>query len=141
MSINKVILKNTIRQAAVKLIGNGSITITLDELRYPRQYVDVPNAILSITDILFSMQDNGNIVRNGNVVFTMLSGSYQEFNFSKNIGMSIRDDANANLTINFNGSNESTCILQFSKEAGFLDPNQYDIVEGFEDYVDPEYSI
>lgn len=101
MAINEVILKNTIRQAAVKLIGNGSITITLDELRYPRQYIDTPNAILSITDILFSMQDSGNIVRNGNVVFTMLSGSYQEFNFSKNIGMSIRDDANANLTINF----------------------------------------
>lgn len=128
---NKTIIKNTRRQAAVKLIGTGPTTISIQELAYHDQTLDVPNVILGITDIAFCMGEAGNIVRDGNVIFTMPASSYEEFNFTQTIGVSLRENGNANIIVNFGNNVESTCIIQFSKEAGYVDPDRQ-ILQPFE---------
>lgn len=128
---NKTIIKNTRRQAAVKLVGTQPTTVSIYELAYHDQTVDEPNVILGITDIVFCMGAAGNIVRGGNTVFSMVGSSYENFNLAKSLGVSLRENGNANIIINFGNNTESTCIIQFSKEAGYVDPDRQ-ILQPFE---------
>ena len=43
--------------------------------------------------------------------------------FTKDIGTSLIDDANANVNVNM-GAASGTVVLQFSKESGFVDPDR-----------------
>ena len=119
---NKLILKNTRRQAAVVVNGTGTATINIYELAYPDQTITTANLQLTITDLVYDVQTASTIMRNGNLIFSMGVGS-GEFNLTDSLGVVLNDKANANVDINLGASN-GTVILQFTKGDGYNDPNR-----------------
>ena len=120
---DKHILKNTRRQAAVKVHGTGSATISIYELAYADQSVTAANLELMITDASFMTTASGNVKRDSNLILVMPAGSADTFNFTADIGVNLNEKANANVVVNL-GDTEGVCILQFSKGAGYNDPNR-----------------
>lgn len=120
---DKHILKKTRRQAAVKVTGTGSATISVQELAYADQSVDVANLVLTITDAMFTTTAAGNVTRGGNLILVLPSGSADQFSFSQDYGIALDEKANANVIVNLGGT-EGVCILQFTKGAGYNDPNR-----------------
>lgn len=120
---NKHILKNTRRQAAVKVHGTGSATINIYELAYADQTVTEANLELTITDAAFMTLSAGNVTRDGNLILVMPSDSADSFNFTADLGVALNEKANANVVVNL-GASEGVCILQFTKGAGYNDPNR-----------------
>jgi hypothetical protein len=125
---NIFVLKNTRRQAAVKITGTGQANIFLANILYPGQYANNQtqgNVLWPITDIAYDVGNAASVNRQGNIVFAMNAG--QNFiGFTKDIGVSLIDDANANVNVNL-GAASGTVILQFSKEAGFVDPDRQNL--------------
>lgn len=120
---DKHILKKTRRQAAVKVHGTGSATIDIYELAYSDQTITEANLELMLTDAAFMTTAAGNVKRDGNIILVMPSGSADSFNFTADLGVNLNEKANANIVVNL-GSTEGVCILQFSKGAGYNDPNR-----------------
>jgi hypothetical protein len=71
---------------------------------------------------VYDVANFANIVRNGNVVFTMSSGQ-GTVSLSRDLGIVLDEQANANVTIH-TGAGNSSVILQFTKGEGFNDPNR-----------------
>jgi hypothetical protein len=117
------ILKNTRRQAAVKVSGTGSATIDVASLAYADQTITTANLELMLTDASFMTTSSGNVKRNSNLILVMPSGSADTFNFTSDIGVNLNEAANSNIVVNL-GATEGVCILQFSKGAGYNDPNR-----------------
>ncbi len=120
---DKHILKNTRRQAAVKISGTGSATISVYELAYPDQTVTTANLELMLSDASFMTTSAGNVKRNGNIILVLPAGSADTFNFTADLGVHLNEQANANVVVDL-GTSEGVCILQFSKGAGYNDPNR-----------------
>ena len=53
----------------------------------------------------------------------MPAGSADTFTFTNDLGVNLNESANANVVVNL-GASEGVCILQFSKGAGYNDPNR-----------------
>jgi hypothetical protein len=125
---NIFVLKNTRRQAAVKITGTGQANIYLANILYPGQYANNQtqgNVLWPITDIAYDVGNAGSINRNSNIIFAMNAGQ-NYIGFTKDIGVSLIDDANANVNVNL-GAASGTVILQFSKESGFVDPDRQNL--------------
>ena len=127
MAIFKYILKNTRRQAAAKVVANdaNSAIITYTDIKYADQTIPLTSAgnlIWTISDIVYDVASYANIVRNGNVVFTMSTGQ-GSVSLSRDLGVVLDEQANANVTIH-TGSGNSTVIVQFTKGSGFNDPDR-----------------
>jgi hypothetical protein len=124
MAITKYILKKTRRQAAAKVVGTdaNSTIITYSDVQYADQAISTANLSWTISDIAYDVQNSAQIVRNGNIVFTMSAGQGL-INFASAIGVVLDEQANANVTIN-TGAGNSSIVLQFTKGAGFNDPDR-----------------
>ena len=127
MAITKYILKNTRRQAAVKIVSDGQLsnTITYTDIKYADQTIPLTSAgnlFWTISDIVYDVASHANIIRNGNVVFTMSSGQ-SSVNLSRDLGVVLDEQAHANVTVH-TGSGNSSVILVFTKGAGFNDPDR-----------------
>lgn len=127
MATTKYILKNTRRQAAAKVVsdGIGNSTITYTDVKYADQTIPLASAgnlFWTISDITYDVSSFANIVRNGNVVFTMSAGQ-GSVSLSRDIGVVLDEQAHANVTIH-TGSGNSTVIVQFTKGSGFNDPDR-----------------
>jgi hypothetical protein len=127
MGISKYILKNTRRQAAAKVVSDAvnNITITYTDVKYADQSIPLTstgNLIWTISDIVYDVTNFANIVRNGNVVFTMSTGQ-GTVSLSRDLGIVLDEQANANVTIH-TGAGNSTVIVQFTKGSGFNDPDR-----------------
>ena len=127
MATNKYILKNTRRQAAAKVVsdGIGNSTITYTDIKYSDQSIPLASAgnlFWTISDIAYDVASFANIVRNGNVVFTMSAGQ-GSVSLSRDLGVVLDEQAHANVTIH-TGSGNSTVIVQFTKGSGFNDPDR-----------------
>ena len=127
MAITKYILKNTRRQAAVKIVSDGQLsnTITYTDIKYADQTIPLNtagNLFWTISDIVYDVASHANIIRNGNVVFTMSSGQ-ASVNLSRDLGVVLDEQAHANVTVH-TGSGNSSVILVFTKGAGFNDPDR-----------------
>ena len=72
MAITKSILKNTRRQAVVKLVGTGTSTIDIYEVKYSDQTITTANLQLTISDLYYDVSTLSNISRNS------LSTSYDD---------------------------------------------------------------
>lgn len=128
MATNTYILKNTRRQAAVKITGTGLANIFLANILYPGQYANNQsqgNVLWPITDIAYDVANAATVNRNSNIIFAMNAGQ-NYIGFTKDIGVSLIDDANANVQVNLGAAN-GTVILQFSKESGFVDPDRQNL--------------
>lgn len=127
MATTKYILKNTRRQAAAKVVsdGIGNATITYTDIKYADQSIPLAssgNLFWTISDITYDVTSFANIVRNGNVVFTMSAGQ-GSVSFSRDLGVVLDEQAHANVTIH-TGSGNSSVIVQFTKGSGFNDPDR-----------------
>ena len=127
MATTKYILKNTRRQAAAKVVsdGIGSTTITYTDIKYADQSIPLTSAgnlFWTITDIVYDVANFANITRNGNVVFTMSAGQ-GTVSLSRDLGVVLDEQAHANVTI-YTGTGNSSVIVQFTKGAGFNDPDR-----------------
>jgi hypothetical protein len=127
MATNKYILKNTRRQAAAKVVSDsiGNSTITYTDVKYADQTIPLTtagNLVWTISDIVYDVANFANIVRNGNVVFTMSAGQ-GTVSLSRDLGVVLDEQAHANVTIH-TGTGNSSVILQFTKGEGFNDPNR-----------------
>ncbi|MFZ9610676.1 MAG: hypothetical protein ACO294_08220 [Methylococcales bacterium] len=122
---NVYVLKNTRRQAVVKITGTGQANVYLANILYPGQYANNQsqgNVLWPISDLVYDVGNAASINRNGNVIFAMNAGQ-NYIGFTKDIGTSLLDDANANVNVNL-GAASGTVIIQFSKESGFVDPDR-----------------
>ena len=127
MGITKYILKNTRRQAAVKIVSDAALnnTITYTDIKYADQSIPLTSAgnlFWTISDIVYDVASHANIIRNGNVVFTMSSGQ-ASVNLSRDLGVVLDEQAHANVTVH-TGSGNSSVILVFTKGSGFNDPDR-----------------
>lgn len=119
---NAYILKNTRRQAAVKITGTGTANVNLWDVAYSDQTVTPANVILAITDVYYDVGNAASINRNANVVLSVNAGT-QMCAFSQTFGVALDEQANANVLVNL-GAASGTMIIQFSKTAGYNDPNR-----------------
>lgn len=120
---DKFILKNTRRQAAVKITGTGTSTISIYELAYADQSVTPAGLELTITDAAFTTTANGNVKRDGNLILVLPAGSADMLNFTADMGVALNEKANANIVVDL-GTTEGVCVLQFTKGVGYNDPNR-----------------
>jgi len=127
MAIFKYILKNTRRQAAAKVVANdaNSVIITYTDIKYADQTIPLTtagNLFWTISDITYDVQTSAQILRNGNIVFTMSAGQ-GSVSLSRDLGVVFDEQAHANVTIQ-SGTGNSSVILQFTKGSGFNDPDR-----------------
>jgi hypothetical protein len=127
MAIFKYILKNTRRQAAAKVVANdaNSTIITYTDIKYADQTTPLTSAgnlVWTISDITYDVSTSAQIIRNGNIVFTMSAGQ-GTISLSRDLGVVLDEQAHANVTIQ-TGTGNSSVILQFTKGEGFNDPNR-----------------
>jgi hypothetical protein len=115
-------LKVTARQAAFAVVGSGTATISAYDMVHSRQTLDVANAIFTISDIAYDVNNAANITRGGNLIFACSAGQ-NELNLTDSIGVVLNDKASSNVTVNL-GASEGTIIIQFSKGEGFNDPDR-----------------
>lgn len=130
------ILKNTRRQAVVSAVGTGTffcnLTSILSTVRANSaangevlQTFDEPNAVCSITDVAFSINNNVTVSRGGTNYLTLTAGQ-ADFEFSQKYGYVLNPDvtqhSNANIRIDF-GASTGTVILGLSKGPGFNEPD------------------
>lgn len=119
---DKRILKVSARQAAVAVVGTGSATISIYDLIHSRQTIDAANVELTISDIAYDVGNAANIKRDGNLVFACNAGQ-GEINLTDSIGVVLNDKQSANAVVNL-GAAEGTMIIQFTKGAGYNDPDR-----------------
>jgi len=127
MAIFKYILKNTRRQAAAKIVANdaNSVIITYADIKYADQTIPLTSAgnlFWTISDIAYDVQSSAQIIRNGNIVFTMSAGQ-GSISLSRDLGVVLDEQAHANVTIQ-TGTGNSSVLLQFTKGSGFNDPDR-----------------
>ena len=127
MAIFKYILKNTRRQAAAKVVANdaNSAIITYTDVKYADQSIPLTtagNLFWTISDITYDVSTSAQIVRNGNIVFTMSAGQ-GTISFSRDLGIVLDEQAHANVTIQ-TGTGNSSVVVQFTKGSGFNDPDR-----------------
>jgi hypothetical protein len=127
MGISKYILKNTRRQAAAKVVANdaNSVIITYTDIKYADQSIPLTSAgnlFWTISDITYDVSTSAQIVRNGNIVFTMSAGQ-GTISFSRDLGVVLDEQAHANVTIQ-TGTGNSSIVVQFTKGSGFNDPDR-----------------
>jgi hypothetical protein len=127
MAIFKYILKKTRRQAAVKVVGTdaNSTTITYTDIQYSDQTIPLNtagNLFWTISDIAYDVQSSAQIVRNGNIVFTMSAGQ-GTLSLSRDLGVVFDEQSHANVIIN-TGTGNSSVVVQFTKGTGFNDPDR-----------------
>lgn len=115
-------LKVSARQAAFAVVGAGSATISIYDAVHSRQTIDAANVDLTISDIAYDVGNAANITRGGNVVFACNAGQ-GELNLTDSIGVVLNDQSGANVTVDL-GAAAGTMIIQFSKGAGYVDPDR-----------------
>jgi hypothetical protein len=115
-------LKVTARQAAFAVVGTGTATISIYDAIHTRQTIDAANVELTISDIGYDVGNAANITRDGNVVFACNSGA-GELNLTDSFGVVLNDKQSANVLVNL-GANQGTMIIQFTKGAGYIDPDR-----------------
>jgi hypothetical protein len=127
MAISKYILKNSRRQAAAKVVANdaNSVIITYTDIKYADQTIPLTtagNLFWTISDITYDVQTSAQIIRNGNIVFTMSAGQ-GTISFSRDLGVVLDEQAHANVTVQ-TGTGNSSVVVQFTKGSGFNDPDR-----------------
>lgn len=115
MATTKVI-KNVPLQTVVKILGPGSATIDLEDLKTSTQDFDRGNAKVNINTIYYTANGFITYTRNSNVILKT-EGSDNWF-FSAASGIVLDEENGSNITVTFNNSDGSV-ILALSKIAGY----------------------
>jgi hypothetical protein len=122
MAVTKTILKKVKQQASVKLIGDGTATVSYYDLNVAGDTVDVPNVQMNITGIMWSAPDAFPIIITRNNSTTMILNGNDNWSTSQMFGFADTSNNSANISVTLPAN--STIYLHISKTAGFIEPNQ-----------------
>lgn len=122
MPVVKTILKKVRQQAGVKLIGDGTATITSLDLKLADETVDQPNVKITVTGAMWTAPGPVPIImtRNGNV--TQYFNSNDNWSMTQTLGFPDTAEMHANISIAMPAN--SMIYLHLTKLDGFDEPNQ-----------------
>lgn len=122
MPVVRTLLKKVRQQAIVKMVGNGSSTITSLDLKLTDETVDQPNVQMNIAGMMWSAPDALPIVVSRGGSDTMYLNGNDNWSLTQMFGFSDTSNTNSNITVTLPAN--STIYLHLSKPAGFIEPNQ-----------------
>ena len=122
MPVVKTVLKKVRQQAGIKLIGDGTATITSLDLKLSDETVDQPNVKITVTGAMWTTPGPNPIVvtRNSNV--TQYFNSNDNWSMTQTLGFPDTAEMNANISIAMPAN--SMIYLHLTKLDGFNEPNQ-----------------
>ena len=122
MAVVKTVLKKVRQQAAVKLIGDGSATITSLDLALVDEVVDQPNVQMNITGAMWTIPGSDSIVITRNGTVTQYLNGNDNWSMTQMFGISDTANNSANITVTMPAN--SMMYLSITKADGFNEPNQ-----------------
>jgi len=122
MPVVKTILKKVRQQAAVKLIGDGSATITSLDLALADEIVDQPNVQMNITGAMWTTPGPVPIIITRNGTVTQYLNGNDNWAMAQMFGISDTANNSANITVTMPAN--SMMYLSITKADGFNEPNQ-----------------
>jgi hypothetical protein len=131
MATSKII-KNVPLLTVVKVLGPGTTTIDLRDLKTSTQDFDRGNVKVNINTIYYTANGFITYSRNSNVILKT-EGSDNWF-FSAASGIVLDEDNNANITVTFNNGSDGSVILALSKVAGYS-PNVALGADGVQEFI------
>lgn len=122
MAAVKTILKKVRQQAGVKVVGEGSVTISSLDLKLSDEAVDQPNVQINVTGAMWTAPGPVPIIitRNGSV--TQYLNGNDNWSMTQMLGFSDSANNSANLVVTLPAN--SMIYLHLTKAAGFNEPNQ-----------------
>lgn len=126
------VIKNVPLQTVVKVLGPGTATIDLRDLKTSTQDFDRGNAKVNINTIYYTANGFITYSRNSNVILKT-EGSDNWF-FSAASGIVLDEDNNANITVTFNNGADGSVILALSKISGY-NPNVALGADGVQEFI------
>lgn len=122
MPVVKTIIKKVRQQAGVKLIGDGTATITSLDLKLADETVDQPNVKITVAGALWTTPGPAPIVitRNGNV--TQYFNGNDNWSMTQALGFPDTAEMAANISVAMPAN--SMIYLHLTKLDGFDEPNQ-----------------
>ena len=122
MAVVKTVLKKVRQQAAVKLIGDGSATITSLDLALVDEVVDQPNVQMNITGVMWTTPEPVPIIITRNGTVTQYLNGNDNWAMAQMFGISDTANNSANITVIMPAN--SMMYLSITKADGFNEPNQ-----------------
>lgn len=120
MPIVKTVLKKVRQQAIVKLVGDGTSTITSLDVALADETVDQPNVQMNITGAMWSTSGASPVVVTRNGTVTMYLNGNDNWSMTQMLGFS--DTANNSANISVAMPANSLVYLHLSKPDGFNEP-------------------
>jgi hypothetical protein len=122
MAVVKTVLKKVRQQAAIKLIGDGSASITSLDLALVDEVVDQPNVQMNITGAMWTTSGPVPIIITRNGTVTQYLNGNDNWAMAQMFGIS--DSANNSANISVIMPANSMVYLSITKADGFNEPNQ-----------------
>ena len=122
MAVVKTGLKKVRQQAAIKLIGDGSASITSLDLALADEVVDQPNVQMNITGVMWTTPGPVPIIITRNGTVTQYLNGNDNWAMAQMFGISDTANNSANITIIMPAN--SMVYLSITKADGFNEPNQ-----------------
>jgi hypothetical protein len=122
MAVVKTVLKKVRQQAAIKLIGDGSASITSLDLALADEVVDQPNVQMNITGVMWTTPGPVPIIITRNGTVTQYLNGNDNWAMAQMFGISDTANNSANITIIMPAN--SMVYLSITKADGFNEPNQ-----------------
>jgi hypothetical protein len=128
MAVTTTILKNTRQQTTVKFVGDGQANLTYLDAMYAGDTMDMPNIVMPITQLIWSVTDSSISPIYIKRPFTATANTHilhgvDNWSLSQAYGISDISNASANINVILPASG-ATLYLTISKPNGFVAPNQ-----------------
>ena len=122
MPVVKTVLKKVRQQAGIKLIGDGTATITSFDLRLADETVDQPNVKINVSGALWTTPGPVPIIMTRDGVVTQYLNGNDNWSMTQTLGFPDTANASANITVIMPAN--SMIYLHLTKLDGFDEPNQ-----------------
>lgn len=120
MPILRTVLKKVRQQAVVKMVGDGSASITSFDVALADEIVDQPNVQMNITGMMWSTPGTLPIVVSRNGTPSLYLNGNDNWSMSQMLGFS--DTANNSANISVAMPANSLVYFHISKPDGFTEP-------------------
>lgn len=122
MPVVKTVLKKVRQQAGIKLIGDGTATITSLDLKLADETVDQPNVKITVTGAMWTAPGPVPIIMTRNSNVTQYFNDNDNWSITQTLGFPDTEEMNANISIAMPAN--SMIYLHLTKLDGFDEPNQ-----------------
>jgi hypothetical protein len=122
MPVVKTVLKKVRQQAGIKLIGDGTASITSLDLALADENVDQPNVKINVTGALWTTPGPVPIIMTRGGVVTQYFNGNDNWSMTQTLGFPDTANNSANITVIMPAN--SMIYLHLTKLDGFDEPNQ-----------------